>query len=185
MPTSRTNQSAYPGRPIRYDALLMGKWRRWYSSAGRTALLPFLLGALLLDDELAERYAEVDPLAGTRERQGNGSYRSTMTMTTMSRTRPKPPPIYIEHSPFWSIEDSWTAPTSCWNDGHQLQCHKLAIVRAYFYRRVASCRETLVLRVGALSGTNDYLDDHNGQEDVNESPHCVRGDPTQKPGQLR
>jgi hypothetical protein len=41
-------------------------------------------------------------------------------MTTMRRIRPTPPPIYIEHSPFRSIEDCWTA-SSCCNDGHQLR----------------------------------------------------------------
>jgi hypothetical protein len=40
-------------------------------------------------------------------------------MTTIRRIRPKLPPINIERSPFRSIEDSWTAPASRCNDGHQ------------------------------------------------------------------
>ena len=84
-------------------------------------------------------------------------------MTTMRRTRPKPPPIYIERSPFGSIEDPWTVPASCWNDVINGAQHKLAILRAYLYRQRRGIRGAEGARVGKPEKTSHSRGDKRGR----------------------
>ena len=67
-------------------------------------------------------------------------YRRIMTMTTMRRTRPKPPPIYIERSPFWSIEDPWTAASSRVNNAHHVRASQARKTTRVVLPAASRCR---------------------------------------------
>ena len=68
--------------------------------------------------------------------------------------RPKPPPMYIDHSPFGPIHDSWTA-TSLTQKMIIIQraVHKVAILRAYFYGWPHGIRGAESVRGKAVRGS--------------------------------